>query len=51
MQQLIAVLKQKQIQEVAIEVLPGAESFWQKVFTGFPANPNYDETKFTYALC
>ncbi|MDM3886010.1 GNAT family N-acetyltransferase [Pseudomonas sp. BCRC 81390] len=50
MQQLIAVLRQHHVEEVAIEVLPGAESFWQKVFAGFPATPNYDGTKFTYAL-
>lgn len=51
MQQLIAELRQHQIQEVAIEVLPGAEAFWQKVFTGYPANCNHDGTKWTYALC
>ncbi|WP_192576868.1 GNAT family N-acetyltransferase [Pseudomonas fulva] len=51
MQQLIPLLKQNQVQEVAIEVLPGAESFWQKVFAGFHATSNYDGSKFTYALC
>ncbi|MBW8353953.1 MAG: GNAT family N-acetyltransferase [Pseudomonas sp.] len=50
MQQLIVMLREEGINEVGIEVLPGAESFWKKVFAGFPETAHFGGKKFTYSL-
>ena len=50
MQQLIGMLRKNGFQELGIEVLPGAETFWKKVFAGFPETAHFGGKKFTYAL-
>ncbi|WDH55370.1 GNAT family N-acetyltransferase [Pseudomonas chlororaphis] len=50
MQQLINLLKAHQVQEVGIEVLPGAELFWKSVFAGFPEKEHFGGSKFTYTI-
>lgn len=50
MQQLIGMLRKGNFQEVAIEVLPGAETFWKRVFADFPVTAHFGGKKFTYAL-
>ncbi|MCF5691165.1 MULTISPECIES: GNAT family N-acetyltransferase [Pseudomonas] len=50
MQQLIGMLREDGIRDVSIEVLPGAEAFWKKVFAGFPETAHFGGKNFTYAI-
>lgn len=50
MQQLIGMLREEGIRNVSIEVLPGAEAFWKKVFAGFPETAHFGGKNFTYAI-
>lgn len=49
MSQLLARLKEHNVDEVGIEVLPGAESFWQRVFTGYTGR-SHGGGKYTFNI-
>lgn len=49
MRQLLDILRSEGVEEVGIEALPGAESFWQSVFEGFQGR-SYGGGKYTFNI-
>lgn len=49
MRQLLEILKMHNVNEVGIEILPGAELFWESVFKGY-AGRSYGGGKFTFNI-
>jgi len=46
MKQFINLLQQEGVDEIMIDIVEGAESFWQAVFTGYPVRHHCDRKFF-----
>ena len=46
MKQFISLLKKEGVEEIMIDIVDGAESFWQSVFTGFAVRHHCDRKYF-----